>query len=90
MIDSNLDPDNRFISPEKNSDDDREVGLRPKALMEFVGQEAIKQNLSIFIEAAKSRNESIEHLLFYGPPGLGKTTLANIIAKEMGVNIKIT
>ncbi len=64
--------------------------LRPSQLTEYVGQEKIKENLEIFISAAKMRNESLDHVLFYGPPGLGKTTLANIIAVEMGANIKST
>jgi len=64
--------------------------LRPGQLTEYVGQEKIKENLEIFISAAKMRNESLDHVLFYGPPGLGKTTLANIIAVEMGANIKST
>lgn len=72
---------------EKNFD---EMSLRPENLDEYIGQEDLKQNLRIFIEAAKKRNESLDHLLFYGPPGLGKTTLAFIIAEEMGSNIKIT
>lgn len=67
-----------------------EGSLRPKHLSEYIGQEKIKDSLKIYIQAAKQRNESLDHLLFYGPPGLGKTTLAGIIANEMGVNIKIT
>lgn len=67
-----------------------EKGLRPQSLEQYVGQKKAKNNLKIFIEAAKSRNEPLDHVLFYGPPGLGKTTLASIIANEMGVNIKVT
>lgn len=67
-----------------------EGSLRPRYLKDYVGQEKAKQNLKVFIEAAKSRKEPLDHVLFYGPPGLGKTTLAGIIANEMGVNLKIT
>ena len=67
-----------------------EKGLRPETLEQYVGQKKAKNNLKIFIEAAKSRDEPLDHVLFYGPPGLGKTTLATIIANEMGVNIKVT
>lgn len=71
-------------------DSEIEVSLRPKLLKDYIGQAKLKENLKVFIEAAKSRGEPLDHLLFYGPPGLGKTTLAGIIANEMGVHIKIT
>ena len=81
----------RIIQTEAASEDVViEKGLRPSSLDQYVGQEKAKNNLKIFIEAAKSRNEPLDHVLFYGPPGLGKTTLSTIIANEMGVNIKIT
>ncbi len=81
----------RIIAPEQVGDDgDQEASLRPATLGEFVGQEKLKESLSVFIRAARERKEPIDHILFAGPPGLGKTTLAHIIAKEMGANLKIT
>src|SRR5690348_8227280 len=80
----------RLISADKRNDDAQDATLRPQILADFVGQEQARANLKVFIESAKARGEPLDHILFVGPPGLGKTTLAQIVAREMGVNFRAT
>lgn len=82
--------DNRLVTGAVSFEDTEELSLRPKKFEEYIGQEKVRSNLCVFIEAAKGRGEPLDHVLLYGPPGLGKTTLAGIIASEMGVNLRIT
>lgn len=83
-------PRRRQLNPDANADDRVDHALRPQTLAELIGQVQVKENLSILIEAARKRGEALDHVLFYGPPGLGKTTFAHVVANEMGVNIKVT
>lgn len=89
--DEEFDFENRIVSTSYSSEDsETEVSLRPKTLEDYIGQDKVKENLKVYIDAARLRGESLDHVLLYGPPGLGKTTLSNIIATEMGVNIRVT
>lgn len=84
------DSEDRLVNPDRRDEDQMDLSLRPQFLKEMIGQDKIRENIAILIEAAKHRGEPLDHVLFYGPPGLGKTTLAHILANEMGVNIKVT
>src|SRR2546430_1186415 len=83
-------PPRRLVMPERRDDDAAETSLRPQRLNEFIGQQQARANLAVFIEAARTRREALDHVLFVGPPGLGKTTLAQIVARELGVNFRAT
>ncbi len=91
MFDNEMDFENRIMAPDYVPEDTEvEVSLRPRVLDDYIGQEKVKENMGVFIQAAKGRGEPLDHVLLYGPPGLGKTTLSGIIANEMNVNIRIT
>ena len=80
----------RIVSPQNRTEEvGLDVGLRPQSLDEYIGQDRVKENLRILLEAASGRGEALDHVLIYGPPGLGKTTLAHVVANEMGVGIKV-
>jgi Holliday junction DNA helicase RuvB len=83
-------PPRRLVQPERREEDIAETSLRPQRLSEFIGQQQARANLTVFIEAARARNEALDHVLFVGPPGLGKTTLAQIVSRELGVNFRAT
>jgi Holliday junction DNA helicase RuvB len=85
-----LSPGRKLVAPERREEDAAEATLRPQRLAEFIGQEQARQNLGVFIAAARARREALDHVLFVGPPGLGKTTLAQIVARELGVNFRAT
>jgi Holliday junction DNA helicase RuvB len=85
-----LSPGSKLVAPERREEDAAEATLRPQRLAEFIGQEQARQNLGVFIAAARARREALDHVLFVGPPGLGKTTLAQIVARELGVNFRAT
>ncbi|MBW8903993.1 MAG: AAA family ATPase, partial [Bradyrhizobium sp.] len=85
-----MNPPSRIVAPERRSEDAPDTALRPQLLSEFVGQAQARANLSVFIEAARKRGEALDHVLFVGPPGLGKTTLAQIVARELRVGFRAT
>jgi Holliday junction DNA helicase RuvB len=83
-------PGRKLVTPERREEDAAEASLRPQRLEEFIGQSQARANLGVFIAAARARKEALDHVLFVGPPGLGKTTLAQIVSRELGVNFRAT